>query len=236
MSDRNDFDNLATADDVFRLAAQRTGRTEIDSDSWREGLQLILETRSTPRQSSPRSAVNESSTTPPTRWGGACRCTGTHPVPRQRAGIDDRRQPAGPTEGRHRTHRPRNPLLRSATGASAIRAFATPSAAAAAFSESRAVAGTIATATESGTAMISVLKICPGSMPAPSVSALTASAPNDCSRRSKVRTSCGTTAFTSAAMPGVAALAGFFRWSWPLRPAPPRLRTRRVRGPNTRAG
>lgn len=38
-----DFDNIATADDVFELAAGRTGLTEIDSDSWREGLQLIVD-------------------------------------------------------------------------------------------------------------------------------------------------------------------------------------------------
>jgi len=39
----SDFDNLATADDVFKLAARRTGLSEIDSDSWRDGLQLILD-------------------------------------------------------------------------------------------------------------------------------------------------------------------------------------------------
>lgn len=43
MSDNESYDNLATADDVFKLAAQRTGVSEIDSDSWREGLQLILD-------------------------------------------------------------------------------------------------------------------------------------------------------------------------------------------------
>lgn len=39
----SDFDNLATVDDVFKLAARRTGLSEIDSDSWRDGLQLILD-------------------------------------------------------------------------------------------------------------------------------------------------------------------------------------------------
>jgi hypothetical protein len=39
----SEFDNIATADDVFKLASQRTGLTEIDSDSWRDGLQLILD-------------------------------------------------------------------------------------------------------------------------------------------------------------------------------------------------
>src|SRR5262249_43788509 len=38
-----EFDNLATADDVLKLAAQRTGLTEIDSDSWRDGLTIILD-------------------------------------------------------------------------------------------------------------------------------------------------------------------------------------------------
>ncbi|MEE6134898.1 sulfotransferase [Mycobacterium sp. 050128] len=43
MSDPKDLDNVATPDDVFKLASQRTGLTEIDSDSWRDGLQLILD-------------------------------------------------------------------------------------------------------------------------------------------------------------------------------------------------
>ena len=38
-----DYDNITTPDDVIRLAAQRTGLTEIESDSWRAGLQLILD-------------------------------------------------------------------------------------------------------------------------------------------------------------------------------------------------
>jgi hypothetical protein len=38
-----EYDNVATADDVFKLAAQRTGLTEIDSDSWRDGLKIILD-------------------------------------------------------------------------------------------------------------------------------------------------------------------------------------------------
>jgi hypothetical protein len=38
-----EYDNLATADDVLKLAAQRTGLTEIDSDSWRDGLTIILD-------------------------------------------------------------------------------------------------------------------------------------------------------------------------------------------------
>jgi Sulfotransferase family len=38
-----DFDKIATADDVFKLAAQRTGLTETESDSWREGLALIVD-------------------------------------------------------------------------------------------------------------------------------------------------------------------------------------------------
>jgi hypothetical protein len=39
----SEYDNIATADDVLKLASQRTGLTEIDSDSWRDGLQLILD-------------------------------------------------------------------------------------------------------------------------------------------------------------------------------------------------
>ena len=39
----SDYANIATADDVLKLASQRTGLTEIDSDSWRDGLQLILD-------------------------------------------------------------------------------------------------------------------------------------------------------------------------------------------------
>lgn len=38
-----DFDGVVTADDVFELAARRSGRSEIDSDSWRDGLQLIVD-------------------------------------------------------------------------------------------------------------------------------------------------------------------------------------------------
>lgn len=38
-----DFDSIASPDDVLKLAAQRTGLHEVDSDSWREGLQLILD-------------------------------------------------------------------------------------------------------------------------------------------------------------------------------------------------
>ncbi|OCB07532.1 sulfotransferase family protein [Mycobacterium intracellulare] len=42
MGDIN-FDNVSTTDDVFKLAAQRTGLTEIDSDSWRDGLAIMLD-------------------------------------------------------------------------------------------------------------------------------------------------------------------------------------------------
>ena len=38
-----DFDDIAGPDDIFKLATQRTGITEIDSDSWRDGLALIVE-------------------------------------------------------------------------------------------------------------------------------------------------------------------------------------------------
>jgi Sulfotransferase family len=36
-------DNVTTPDDILELAAKRTGLTEVDSDSWREGLAVILE-------------------------------------------------------------------------------------------------------------------------------------------------------------------------------------------------
>jgi hypothetical protein len=39
----SEYDNLATTDDVLKLASQRTGLSEIDSDSWRDGLHLILD-------------------------------------------------------------------------------------------------------------------------------------------------------------------------------------------------
>jgi hypothetical protein len=38
-----EYDNVASADDVFKLAAQRTGLTEIDSDSWRDGLTVMFD-------------------------------------------------------------------------------------------------------------------------------------------------------------------------------------------------
>jgi hypothetical protein len=39
----SEFDNVATPDDVLKLAAQRTGLTDIESDSWRDGLAVILD-------------------------------------------------------------------------------------------------------------------------------------------------------------------------------------------------
>jgi hypothetical protein len=39
----SEFANVATPDDVLQLAAQRTGLTETESDSWREGLALMLD-------------------------------------------------------------------------------------------------------------------------------------------------------------------------------------------------
>lgn len=75
MSDNN-FDNVSTTDDVFKLAAQRTGLTEIDSDSWRDGLAIMLDELNSSAAFTP-SAANGSSPTPPTRSGGACRSTPT---------------------------------------------------------------------------------------------------------------------------------------------------------------
>lgn len=43
MGDPKELANIATPDDVFKLAAQRTSLTEIDSDSWRDGLAIMLE-------------------------------------------------------------------------------------------------------------------------------------------------------------------------------------------------
>jgi Sulfotransferase family len=39
----SEYDNVASADDVLKLAAQRTGLTEIDSDSWRAGLTVMFD-------------------------------------------------------------------------------------------------------------------------------------------------------------------------------------------------
>lgn len=38
-----EFDNVATPDDVRELAAKRTGCSEIDSDSWRAGLEVMFD-------------------------------------------------------------------------------------------------------------------------------------------------------------------------------------------------
>ena len=39
----SEFDDVATPDDVLKLAAQRTGLTDTESDSWRDGLAVILD-------------------------------------------------------------------------------------------------------------------------------------------------------------------------------------------------
>ena len=39
----SEYDNITTPDDVLKLASQRTGLTEIESDAWREGLAIILD-------------------------------------------------------------------------------------------------------------------------------------------------------------------------------------------------
>ncbi|MGE2729609.1 sulfotransferase family protein [Mycolicibacterium vaccae] len=39
----SEFDSVATAEDVFELAAKQTGLSEIDSDSWREGLDIVVD-------------------------------------------------------------------------------------------------------------------------------------------------------------------------------------------------
>src|SRR5277367_2108013 len=114
-------------------------------------------------------------------------------------------------------------------------ALVTPNAAAAAFSDNFDDAGSIATANPSGTAMIRVLKICPAAMLPSVVSAWTASTPNECCRGSRetlanFTTSCGTPAPIRAASAGVAAPATPIARRDPLRPASPRLRSRRGAG------
>ena len=42
---------MTTADDILHRAQQQTGLTELDSDSWREGLELILKLSEDPRMS-----------------------------------------------------------------------------------------------------------------------------------------------------------------------------------------
>ncbi|MBP2455319.1 sulfotransferase family protein [Mycolicibacterium lutetiense] len=39
----SEYDNISTPDDVLKLAAAKTGLSEVDSDSWREGLAIILD-------------------------------------------------------------------------------------------------------------------------------------------------------------------------------------------------
>lgn len=39
----NEFDDICTPDDVYELASKATGLSEIDSDSWREGLGILLD-------------------------------------------------------------------------------------------------------------------------------------------------------------------------------------------------
>jgi hypothetical protein len=39
----SEFDDVATPDDISTLAAKRTGLTEIDSDSWRDGLTVMFD-------------------------------------------------------------------------------------------------------------------------------------------------------------------------------------------------
>lgn len=38
-----EFDNIATPDDILKLAAQCTGLTALDSDSWRDGLAIMID-------------------------------------------------------------------------------------------------------------------------------------------------------------------------------------------------
>jgi Sulfotransferase family len=43
MNDLNELAAITTPDDVLKLAAQRTGLADIESDSWRAGLQIIVD-------------------------------------------------------------------------------------------------------------------------------------------------------------------------------------------------
>ena len=38
-----EFDDITTSDDLLKLARQRTGLTETDSDTWRDGLEIMLD-------------------------------------------------------------------------------------------------------------------------------------------------------------------------------------------------
>src|SRR5271169_1584067 len=108
-------------------------------------------------------------------------------------------------------------------------ALATPSAAAAAFSDNVDDAGRIATANPLGTAMMRVFKICSATMSPAAVSAWTASTPKERAREScsNFTISCGTPAAIRAARAGVAAATTSTAGRDPLRPASPRLRSRR---------
>ena len=55
----SECDSVSTPDDVLTLAQQRTGLTDVDSDSWRPGLAILLEelnTSSVVTPSGPRSS------------------------------------------------------------------------------------------------------------------------------------------------------------------------------------
>ena len=39
----SEYDNITTPDDVLKLASQRTGLTEVESEAWRDGLAIILD-------------------------------------------------------------------------------------------------------------------------------------------------------------------------------------------------
>ena len=39
----SEFDDVATPDDILKIAAGRTGLTEVESDSWRDGLAIIID-------------------------------------------------------------------------------------------------------------------------------------------------------------------------------------------------
>ncbi len=42
-TDVSEHHSITTADDALELARQRTGLTEIETDSWREGLTVLIE-------------------------------------------------------------------------------------------------------------------------------------------------------------------------------------------------
>jgi hypothetical protein len=71
------YQDIAAPDDILKLAAQRTGLTEINSDSWRDGLTIILDEVNSSPAFTPfgRERILNDATN---ALGGACRSTITY--------------------------------------------------------------------------------------------------------------------------------------------------------------